>query len=45
MLRHSKGDFSSEFKVYLEESRDGATNIDADVVEAFQKAIGREAKA
>ena len=41
MLRRSKGDFSSEFKVYLEESKDGSTNIDADVVEAFQKAIGR----
>ena len=41
MLRQSKGDFSSEFKVYLEESKDGSTNIDADVVEAFQKAIGR----
>ena len=41
MLRQSKGDFSSEFKVYLEESKDGSTNIDADVIEAFQKAIGR----
>lgn len=41
MLRKSKGDFSSEFKVYLEESKDGSTNIDVDVIEAFQKAIGR----
>jgi hypothetical protein len=31
-----------EFKVYLGESKDGSTNIDADVVEAFQKAIGRQ---
>lgn len=44
MLRQSKGNFSLEFKVYLEESKDGTTNIDADVVEAFQKAIRREAK-
>ena len=42
MLRQNKGDFSIEFKVYLEESKDGTTNIDADVVEAFQKTIGRQ---
>ena len=45
MLRQSKGDFGSEFKVYLEESKDGTTNIDADVVEAFQKAIRRQVNA
>ena len=45
MLRQNKGDFSSEFKVYLEESKDGTTNIDADVIEAFQKAIGRKVNA
>lgn len=45
MMRHGKDAFSLEFVVYLEESKDGTTNIDADVVEAFQRAIGREAKA
>lgn len=45
MLRQNKGDFSLEFKVYLEESKDGTTNIDADVVGAFQKAIGRKVNA
>ena len=45
MLSRSRGDFSLEFKVYLEESKDGTTNIDADVVEAFQKAIGRKVNA
>ena len=42
MLRQQKTDFSLKFKVYLGESKDGSTNIDADVVEAFQKAIGRQ---
>ena len=45
MLSRSRGDFSSEFKVYLEESKDGTTNIDVDVVEAFQKAIRRQVNA
>lgn len=44
MLSRSRGDFSLAFKVYLEESKDGTTNIDADVVGAFQKAIGRQFK-
>ena len=42
ILRNSKDAFSLEFVVYLEESKDGTTNIDADVIEAFQKAIGRQ---
>lgn len=45
LLRHSKDPFSLEFVVYLEGSRDGTTNIDADVVDAFQKAIERQVKA
>ena len=35
MLRQRKDDFYSEFKVYLEESKDGTTNIDADMIDAI----------
>jgi len=42
LLRQRKDAFSLGFVVYLEESKDGTTNIDADVIEAFQKAIGRQ---
>jgi hypothetical protein len=31
-----------EYKIYLTESDDGNTNIDADVIDALSKAIGRE---
>ena len=45
LLRQLKDEFGSEFKVYLEESKDGSTNIDVDVVDAFRKAIGRKVNA
>jgi hypothetical protein len=31
-----------EYKIYLTESDDGNTNIDADVIDALSKAIGME---